>query len=288
VLSSVLLRTVSFYNLTWLWAENWQMEFNPSKCLHLTISNKHHHFNHSYYISNHFMQKVSHAKYVGVIFDEHITWKNHIRDICAKANAALAFIKRNINSCPNYIKSNWYKTFVRPILEYASPIWVPHLQVDISTLEKVQYTAARYALNDYSWRNSVTAMLKSLEWPTLKPRCVYSKLVMFYKIINSHIEVPSLFLNPIHIHQYTHPPGVSHNVSGHHMPSLTLTFSPSCLQPLNYGTIFQKTFSISHLCLIFKNLYIAYMYCSYCSYAFILLNSPVYLCVMDSVQSFTQ
>jgi len=82
------------------WAEKWQMEFNPSKCLHLTISNKHHHFNHSYYISNHLIQKVFHAKYLGVIFDEHITWKNHIS---AKANDALAFIKRNINFCPNHI-----------------------------------------------------------------------------------------------------------------------------------------------------------------------------------------
>jgi len=33
-------------------------------------------------------------------------------------------------------KPNCYKTFVRPILQYASPIWVPYLQVDISALEK--------------------------------------------------------------------------------------------------------------------------------------------------------
>jgi len=94
-------------------------------------------FNHRYYISNNLIQKVSHAKYLGVIFDEHIAWKHHIHDICAKANAAQAFIKKNINYCPTHIKSNCYKTFVRPILEYASPIWVPHLQTDISALEKV-------------------------------------------------------------------------------------------------------------------------------------------------------
>ena len=54
------------------WAEKWQMEFNPSKCMHLTSFNKHHH---SYYISNYLIQKVSNAKYLGVIFDEHLTWK---------------------------------------------------------------------------------------------------------------------------------------------------------------------------------------------------------------------
>ena len=78
--------------------------------------------------------------------------------ICAKANAAQAFIKRNINYCPTHIKSNCYKTFVRPISEYESPIWAPHLQKDISALEKVQRTAARYAMNNYSWRSSVTKL----------------------------------------------------------------------------------------------------------------------------------
>jgi len=125
------------------WAEKWQTEFNTSKCLHLTISNKHHLLNHSYYIFNPLIQKVSHAKYLGIIFDEHITWKNHTYDICAKANAAQAFIKRNINYCPTHIKSNCYKKFVTPILEYASLIWAPHLQKDISALENVQHTAAR-------------------------------------------------------------------------------------------------------------------------------------------------
>jgi len=60
--------------------------------------------------------------YVGEILDEHVTWENHIHEICAKANAAQAFIKRNINYCPTHNKSNCYKTFIRPILEYASSI----------------------------------------------------------------------------------------------------------------------------------------------------------------------
>ena len=44
-------------------------------------------------------------------------------------------------------------------------IWAPYLQKDISALEKIQRTAARaaarYAMNNYSWRSSVTTMLNS-------------------------------------------------------------------------------------------------------------------------------
>ena len=32
------------------WARRWQMEFNQAKCIHLTISNKHHIIEHNYYL----------------------------------------------------------------------------------------------------------------------------------------------------------------------------------------------------------------------------------------------
>ena len=110
------------------WARRWQMEFTPAKCVHLTISNKHHIIEHNYYLFDHLIQKVSKAKYLGITFDEHLTWKNHIHNICQNANSALVFLRKNINHCPISVRSHCYKSFVRPILEYASPIWAPHLQ----------------------------------------------------------------------------------------------------------------------------------------------------------------
>ena len=38
-----------------------------------------------------------------------------------------------------------YKTLVRPILEYATPVWCPHLVRDILALEKIQRRASRLA-----------------------------------------------------------------------------------------------------------------------------------------------
>ena len=37
-----------------------------------------------------------------------------------------------------YLLTRAFSTYVRPILEYASPIWSPHLRRDIDSLEKVQ------------------------------------------------------------------------------------------------------------------------------------------------------
>ena len=57
------------------------------------------------------------------------------------------------------IKSKAYLTLVRPILEYASSVWDPHLIKDSDQIEKVQRAAARWVTSDYSWSSSVTVML---------------------------------------------------------------------------------------------------------------------------------
>ena len=59
---------------------------------------------------------------------------------------------------------------IRPIIEYASTIWTPHLQKDILKLESVQRRSARFVLNDYARFSSVTSMIQKLGWPTLKQR----------------------------------------------------------------------------------------------------------------------
>ena len=162
------------------------MKFNPSKCSRLIISIKHHILHYYYHLCDQLIQRVSQAKYLGVTFDEHLNWKHHIDSICNKTNAAKSFLKRNINYyCPTNIKANCYKSFVRPILEYASPVWSLHLQCDIQKLDKIQRSAARYVFNDYSWNSSVTNMLSNLKLPTLDQRRTYNKLVMFLNLLKA-------------------------------------------------------------------------------------------------------
>ena len=165
------------------------MEFNPAKCEHLQITNKHNFIDTNYKLYGHTIQKVTNAKYLGITFDHHLNWKNHINIIAAKANAAQAFLCRNTNFCPTDVKIHCYKTLVRPIMEYSTTIWSPFTAVDITTLEKVQRRAARYIFNDYSSFHSVSAMLSQLNWPCLEARRNYLKIIMFYKIIKGLVHI---------------------------------------------------------------------------------------------------
>ena len=64
------------------------------------------------------------------------------------------------------IKEQAYKTLVRPLVEYASPVWDPHHQIDIRKLESAQRRAARFVLSSQHNKSSVTAMIQRLGWRT--------------------------------------------------------------------------------------------------------------------------
>ena len=61
------------------------MTFNPSKCEYLKITNKLHSIS-IQYIQNHIIKEAPHAKYLGVIIDQHLTWNEHISYVTSTAN----------------------------------------------------------------------------------------------------------------------------------------------------------------------------------------------------------
>ena len=130
------------------------------------------------------------------MIDQHLTWKEHVNNICSKAIQAKAFLQRNLPKCPASVKSNCYTSLVRPILEYAAIVWSPHLQYQKHQIKKVQHNAAHFVTNDFSYHSSVTSMLNHLKWPSLEQRRNFLKLIMFYKILNGLVDV-SITLTPL-------------------------------------------------------------------------------------------
>jgi hypothetical protein len=114
-----------------------------------------------------------------------LRWNKHIANVSKAANSTLAFLKRNIRTSNQDIKTLAYSTIVRPKLEYAASVWDPHTIKDIRTLEMVQRRAARWVLGRYNNTSSVTDMMKTLKWDTLQSRRQASRLTMMYKITNN-------------------------------------------------------------------------------------------------------
>ena len=183
-----------------LWEETWQMRFNPTKCVVLRISNKKKPTRKTdYQLHGHILEVVDASKYLGVTLTEDLSWDKHIQNTVSKGNRTVGFLRRNLRDCTPPVKASTFKIMVRPILEYASPVWDPHLQANIKALEQVQRRAARYVFNDFSTRTPgcVTKMLDDLEWEPLEVRRRHDRLSMLYRMQHNLVDIPAnRYLSP--------------------------------------------------------------------------------------------
>ena len=97
---------------------------------------------------------------------------------------------REILSAPQAAKVTAYKTFVRPIVEYAATTWAPSSDKNTDKIEMVQRRAARFVTNDYSRKSSVTEMMADLGWDTLQKRRDLARLSMMYHIVHNLVDIP--------------------------------------------------------------------------------------------------
>src|SRR6056300_1482147 len=82
-------------------------------------------------------------KDLGVIFDDQLTFYKHINNQVNKANRIMGSIRRSFSDLNEYNFKTLFVTMVRPHLEYAAPIWSPHLKKDITLIENVQRRASK-------------------------------------------------------------------------------------------------------------------------------------------------
>ena len=171
------------------WEIDWSMEFNPGKCEVLRITNKKKIIDTEYKIRGQVLPRVNSAKYLGVTIHNKLSWNPHVDRIAKKANSTRAFLQRNLHGAPTPVRAQCYKTFVRPILEYAATAWAPHTGINIQKLESVQRRAARFAVGDWRRTSSVSAMLSTLGWETLEERRARMRIAMLYNITCGNVAI---------------------------------------------------------------------------------------------------
>ena len=171
------------------WEQRWQTGFNADKCEVIRITNKKRPLCSDYTIHNQKLNIETEAKYLGlgVTISSDLSWSRHADK---KANSTMGFLKRNIRSAPQATKDTAYKTFVRPIVEYAAPTWAPSTDTNTDKIEMVQGRAARFVTNDYVGKSSVTEMIADLGWDTLQKRRDLARLSMMYRILHNLADIP--------------------------------------------------------------------------------------------------
>ena len=168
------------------WANTWQLLISIKKCstLHLSSNQQNNPASYeTFTINSELLPNVETVSDLGVIVDAQLTFSAHISQIARKAHARSkllmkCFVSRNMSTL---VKA--FKVYVRPILEYASTAWSPHLVKDIEQIEAVQrrFTKRLPGL----WNTPYADRLKIVGLERLDVRRLRLDLVMTYKILFS-------------------------------------------------------------------------------------------------------
>ena len=165
------------------------MEFHQSKCPVISITNKVKPIIGKYQIHDHFQEQVHCAKYHGIYIDSKLTVKTRFDAVEKKANSTRALSARNIPRCCRKVKQMAYTTYIRPIVQYASPVWDPHTKRNTNKIEMFQRRCARYVTGNFDRTSSVTSLLNCLSWPTLEERRRQYRLAVMYRIFHNQVDI---------------------------------------------------------------------------------------------------
>ena len=172
------------------WEQTWQTEFHPDKCQVLRVTNKHHQniTQHDYILHGDTLSVVDDVKYLGLTVSSNLRWDTQIAKATAKANSAMAVLRRNVRVSSKAINSTAYSALVRPHVEYCSAVWDPHTKKQTQRVEIVQRRAARWVCDKFRQGLNCTGpteMISHLGWHSLEVRRKVARLTLLYKMANN-------------------------------------------------------------------------------------------------------
>ena len=179
------------------WSETWQMEFNVKKCATMQFMSSKKKTPFYYTMKGEPLEIVHHHPYLGVELSDSLKYHLHIDNICKKASSVLGFLKRNLKHCPPKVKERAYQSLVRPMVEYATPIWNPQQKTQIKQVEQIQRNTARFVKNQpYNPEkpDSVTSMVQNLNWNTLEQRRSMADVTLMYKVVHQLVAIAVCYM----------------------------------------------------------------------------------------------
>jgi hypothetical protein len=100
-------------------------------------------------LENTSLQRVTSTKFLGVLIDENLTWKNHIGGISKTISRNIGIINKLKFFMPEHILRTLYYTLVLPYLNYGILIWGDTCKTYLEKLHKLQKWAMRTISNSH-------------------------------------------------------------------------------------------------------------------------------------------
>ena len=165
-----------------VWCKLWQLKLNINKCMFVRFGLVDRpHF--SYSIDDIVLHNATSANDLGVVFDSKLSFSEHCSKVTNKAFMRTNIILRCFSTHDPKFLMQLFNVYVRPLLEYNSPVWSPKFNKDVATIEQVQryFTRNLFGLS----RHSYEERLLLLKQPSLEARRLRIDLIFLYKVLHN-------------------------------------------------------------------------------------------------------
>lgn len=114
------------------------------------------------------IEQVHSTRFLGVILDEHLTWKNHIDSICKKVNKFVFALRKVKDVTSRHTSILVYHAYVCSIIRYGIVVWGN--STEISRVFVAQKKCIR-AIFNMEWSDSCKSVFKTQNFLTVP--CIY-------------------------------------------------------------------------------------------------------------------
>ena len=168
-----------------VWANDWLVDFNPTKTTSLLISRRQLPIAHPpLEMNNVILNETTSHRHLGLTFSNTCNWSDHIQRVTDTAWSRLNLMRALKFKVNRQALEKMYFAFIRPLLEYSDSVWDNCSNEAKRQLDSINHEAARI-ITGGTKLFSLEKLLADLGWDSLQERRTKHKLVIFYKIINN-------------------------------------------------------------------------------------------------------
>ncbi|GFT24506.1 RNA-directed DNA polymerase from mobile element jockey [Trichonephila clavipes] len=169
------------------WFSKWKIALNVAKTEAVFFTRKTRLTYPDIFLHNEKIPWSQNTKYLGVTLDNKLTFRQHITRIRENFIKKAHTLSHLINKRSKLSRSNKlliYSLLLRPILTYASPVWIFAAETHIQKLEVIQNKTLRQILRA-KWYMRNSALRKAIKFKTIKEFMKKLAKNFFTKIDNS-------------------------------------------------------------------------------------------------------
>jgi hypothetical protein len=199
------LETDSFIKLSKLYQylNSNNLHVNPEKTTGLVFSSRGHNSNEPMILMNDFeLPLSSETKYLGLIFDDNLTWSQHINALCLKLSSQLFLLNKFAKYNNLFLTKLIYSSLIESRLTYGILLWGSASATELKRVFRLQKRAIRI-MTGVNRRTSCRQLFISLNLLTLASHYIYQTII-FYKFKYSVFKIGADIHSYNTRHKYNH------------------------------------------------------------------------------------